>query len=499
MSMHADEDSDEVIVPRKRSNKEDFSLAETVEGRASPKGNGSQPAAVRTLSREAASIGLAAVRQAARQSRGVRFTALLHHITIDLLRQSYSALKHDAAPGIDGETWQSYGEKLEEKLKDLHERVHRGSYRSHPAKRSYIPKADGSRRPLSIWCLEDKIVQQAVVTVLGAIYEEDFVGFSYGFRSGRSQHDALDALHAGIYRRQVNWVLDADIQGFFDAMAHSWIIRFLEHRIADKRILRLVAKWLRAGIVEDGRVTRSERGAPQGAVISPILANVYLHYVYDLWVHRWRRIKASGDMIVIRYADDMIVGFQHEHEAKAFLEDVKERMRAFELALHPDKTRLIRFGRHAAKQRQMRGEGKPETFDFLGFTHFCTRSRKWGSFVIGRKTSKKRMVRRLQVVKVELRRRMHDSIVRTGAWVEQMLQGHLNYFAVPGNDPCLWWFFNEVRWRWLKSLKRRSQRAYLNWDAFTRLTDCFFPPIRISHPQPLHRFDARTRGRSPVR
>ena len=289
MSMHADEDSDEVIVPRKRSNKEDFSLAETVEGRASPKGNGSQPAAVRTLSREAASIGLAAVRQAARQSRGVRFTALLHHITIDLLRQSYSALKHDAAPGIDGETWQSYGEKLEEKLKDLHERVHRSSYRSHPAKRSYIPKADGSRRPLSIWCLEDKIVQQAVVTVLGAIYEEDFVGFSYGFRSGRSQHDALDALHAGIYRRQVNWVLDADIQGFFDAMAHSWIIRFLEHRIADKRILRLVAKWLRAGIVEDGRVTRSERGAPQGAVISPILANVYLHYVYDLWVHRWRR------------------------------------------------------------------------------------------------------------------------------------------------------------------------------------------------------------------
>jgi RNA-directed DNA polymerase len=335
MSMHADEDSDEVVVPTKRSNKEDLSLAEIVEGRASPKGNGSQPAAVRTLSREAASTGLAAVRRAARESRDVRFTALLHHITIDLLKQSYIALKHDAAPGIDGATWQTYGENLEEKLKDLHERVHRGSYRVHPAKRSYIPKTDGSKRPLSVWCLEDKIVQQAVVTVLEAIYEEDFVGFSYGFRLGRSPHDELDALHAGIYRREVNWVLDADIQGFFDAMAHSWIIRFLEHRIADKRILRLVAKWLKVGIVEDGRVTRGERGAPQGAVISPILANVYLHYVYDLWVHRWRRTKASGDMIVIRYADDTIVGFQHEHEAKAFLDDLKDRMRAFELALHP--------------------------------------------------------------------------------------------------------------------------------------------------------------------
>ena len=368
MSTHADEDSDEVVVPAKRSNKEDLSSAEIVEGRASPKGNGGQPAAVRTLSREAASTGLAAVRQAARQSRDVRFTALLHHITIDLLRQSYIALKHDAAPGIDGVSWQSYGENLEEKLKDLHERVHRGSYRAGPAKRSYIPKADGSKRPRSIWCLEDKIVQQAVVTVLEAIYEEDFVGFSYGFRPGRSQHNALDALQAGTYRRQVNWVLDADIQGFFDAMAHTWIIRFLEHRIADKRILRLVAKWLKVGIVEDGRVTRGERGAPQGAVISPILANIYLHYVYDLWVHRWRRTKASGDMTVIRYADDTIVGFQHEHEAKAFFEELKERMRAFELALHPDKSRLIRFGRHAAKQRQMRGEGKPETFDFLGFS-----------------------------------------------------------------------------------------------------------------------------------
>ena len=282
-------------------------------------------------------------------------------------------------------------------------------------------------------------------------------------------------------------------------MSHSWIIRFLEHRIADKRILRLVAKWLKVGIVEDGRVTRGTRGAPQGAVVSPILANVYLHYVYDLWAHRRRQTKASGDMIVIRYADDTIVGFQHEHEAKAFLHDLQERMRAFELALHPDKTRLIRFGRYAAKQREKLGEGKPETFDFLGFTHFCTRSRRWGSFVIGRKTIKKRLRAKLKAIKVELRKSMHNPIAKTGAWVKQMLQGHLNYFAVSGNDKSLWWFFKEVRWLWLKSLRRRSQNARLSWERFNRLVDRFFPPIKVLHPLPCHRFDAKTRGRSPVR
>jgi group II intron reverse transcriptase/maturase len=350
MNMHADENSDGVIVPKKRPNKEGVPSAEAVEGRTPPKGNGGETAAARTLRRDTASNGLIAVRRAARQSKSVRFTALLHHITIDLLKQSYLSLERDSAPGVDGVRWQTYGENLEEKLKELHDKVHRGSYRARPARRTYIPKADGSKRPLSIVCLEDKIVQQAVATVLEAIYEEDFLGFSYGFRSGRGQHDALDALHVGILRKQVNWVLDADIRGFFDAMAHSWIIRFLEHRIADKRILRLIAKWLKVGTVEDGRRTRGTGGAPQGAVISPILANVYLHYVFDLWAHRWRLTKASGDMIVLRYADDTIVGFQHEHEARTFLDELKERMRLFELALHPDKTRLIRFGRHAAKQ-----------------------------------------------------------------------------------------------------------------------------------------------------
>jgi group II intron reverse transcriptase/maturase len=483
----------------KRPNKEGLPSAEAVEGRTSPKGNGGETAAVRTLRRDAASNGLVAVRQAARQSKSVRFTALLHHITVDLLRQSYLSLERDSAPGTDGVMWQAYGEGLEAKLTELHDRIHKGSYRARPARRTYIPKADGLQRPLSIWCLEDKIVQQAVVSVLEAIYEEDFVGFSYGFRPGRGQHDALDALHVGILRRQVNWVLDADIQGFFDAMSHSWVIRFLEHRIGDKRILRLVAKWLKVGIVEDGRVTRTSRGAPQGAVISPILANVYLHYVYDLWAHRWRQTKASGDMIVVRYADDTIVGFQHEHEARAFLYDLQERMRAFELALHPNKTRLIRFGRYAAKQREKLGEGKPETFDFLGFTHFCTRSRRRDSFVIGRKTIKKRLRAKLKAIKVELRRSMHNPIAKTGAWVKQMLQGHLNYFAVSGNDKSLWLFFNEVKWLWLKSLRRRSQNARLSWEKFTRLVDRFFPPIKVLHPLPCHRFDARTRGRSPLR
>ena len=499
MNMHADEKSDEGIRPEKRPNKGSLLLAEAVEERTSPEGNGGQAAAVRTQRRAAASNGLTGVRQAARHSKSERFTALLHHITIDILKRSYFALKRNAAPGIDGVTWRAYGEDLDEKLKDLHARVHKGSYRARPAKRTRIPKADGSKRPLSVWCLEDKIVQQAVVCVLEAIYEEDFVGFSYGFRPGRGQHDALDALHVGILRRRVNWVFDADIQGFFDAMSHDWIMRFLKHRIADKRILRLIAKWLKVGIVEDGRVTRCSRGAPQGAVISPILANVYLHYAYDLWVHRWRRTTATGDVVVIRYADDTIVGFQHEYEARAFLEDLKERLRLFDLTLHPVKTRLIRFGRHAIKQRERLGEGKPETFDFLGFTHFCTRSRKWGSFVIGRKTIKKRMIATLRSIKMELRRRMHDPIAKTGAWVERVLKGHLNYFAVSGNDPSLWWFFNEVRWRWLKTLKRRSQKAFLNWERFTSLTDRYFPPIRVRHPLPCHRFDAKTRGRSPVR
>jgi len=362
-----------------------------------------------------------------------------------------------------------------------------------------IPKADGTERPLSILCLEDKIVQQAVVSVLEAIYEPEFLGFSYGFRPGRSQHDALDALSAGIYRKRVNWVLDADIQGFFDAMEHDWILRFLQHRIADKRLLRLITKWLKVGTIHEGRHELSSRGTPQGAVISPILANVYLHYVFDLWANHWRQDKASGDVLMVRYADDLVLGFEYEGEAKAFLAEMRERLQVFGLKLHPEKTRLIQFGRRAINDRKRQGLGKPETFDFLGFTHFCTTSRTQGWFVIGRKTIKKRMRARLQFIKQELRRRLHASIYETGMWLRRVLQGYLNYFAVSGNDQSLWAFYYRVRCYWLKALRRRSQKAFLSWSQFMRLTGGFFPRIRLLHPLPLTRFDARTRRRSPVR
>jgi len=503
MNKNVDEKSDSVILPMKPSNKEGLPSAEMVEGRTLPEGNSDQTAAVRTQCREAASNGLMAVRQAAlrfkTQAEGeMRFSALLHHITVELLEQSYFALKRKAAPGIDGVRWQAYGEGLNESLKELHQRIHRGSYRAKPARRTMIPKADGTERPLSILCLEDKIVQQAVVSVLKAIYEPEFLGFSYGFRAGRSQHDALDALSTGIYRKRVNWVLDADIQGFFDAMSHDWLLRFLRHRIADRRLLRLITKWLKVGTIHDGRHELSNRGTPQGAVISPILANVYLHYVFDLWANRWRQEKASGDVLMIRYADDLVLGFEHEGEVKAFLAEMGERLQMFGLTLHPEKTRLIQFGRRAINDRKRQGLGKPETFDFLGFTH-CTISRKRGKFVIGRTTIRKRMLAQLKLLKREFRRRLHAPIYETGIWLRRVLQGYLNYFAVSGNDRSLWQFYNRVRCYWLKALRRRSQKAFISWSQFMRLTSGFFPRIRVLHPLPLTRFDARTRRRSPVR
>ncbi len=494
-----DEKSDNVILPTKQSNKEDQSSAETVEGRTLPEGNSEQTTGVRTQRRVSPSSGLLAVRRAAQTRKEEQFTALLHHITIELLEQSYYALKRGAAAGVDGVTWHAYGEGLSESLEDLHHRIHRGSYRAKPARRTVIPKADGSARGLSILSLEDKIVQQAVVFILEAIYEPDFLGFSYGFRPGRGQHDALDALSTGLYRKRVNWVLDADIQGFFDAMDHDWMLRFLQHRIADRRLLRLINKWLKVGTVQDGQHEMSELGTPQGAVISPILANVYLHYVFDLWAQAWRRRDADGDMVIVRYADDTVIGFEHERAARGFLVAMRGRLGEFGLKLHPDKTRLIQFGRGAISDRKRQGLGKPETFDFLGFTHLCTRSRKNGAFVVGRKTIRKRMRARLQYIKRELRRRMHDSIKETGQWLRRVLQGYLNYFAVSGNQRPLYVFFTQVRWYWIRALRRRSQKGYLNWKTFVRRTKRFFPPIRLLHPHPVVRFDARTRRRSPVR
>jgi RNA-directed DNA polymerase len=427
------------------------------------------------------------------------FTALMHHIDVQLLQECYYKLKRNAAPGIDGLSWASYGEKLDERLILLHKEIHQGSYRARPARRVHIPKADGSQRPLSILCIEDKIVQQAVVEVLQAIYETDFMGFSYGFRPGRGQHDALDALQAALYRKQVNWILDADIRKFFDSMDHDWTLRFLQHRVGDKRLLRLIRKWLKVGVAEDGKRVEQEIGAPQGAVISPILANIYLHYVYDLWINQWRKHNATGDIIVIRYADDTILGFQYKRDADSLLKLLESRLAGFSLSLHPAKTRLLQFGRYAQERRAKNGKGKPETFDFLGFTHYCSRAIKNGWFKVVRKTVARRMRVQLQEVKTELRRRLHRPVPETGRWLGQIIRGHMAYYAVPDNIGSVSSFVYHVRWLWYRALCRRSQRRRMNWTRFNKICERFFPPVRIMHPQPLHRFDAKTRERSPVR
>ena len=416
---HAPEESDRAIVPMNQSNKEEQSSAEAGEERVRAKENIVQSNTSPTQSGERVSQGLSGVREAAKERKQERFTALLHHVSVDLLRDSFYALKRQAAPGVDGVTWQEYETGLEGRLTDLHSRVHRGAYRAQPSRRVYIPKADGRQRPLGIAALEDKIVQQAVVTILNQIYEVDFQGFSYGFRPGRSPHQALDALTVGIQRKRVNWVLDADIRGFFDNMSHEWTMKFVEHRVADRRILRLIQKWLKAGVSEDGQWSETKVGTPQGAVISPLLANVYLHYVFDLWVEAWRKKVATGDVIVVRYADDLVVGFENRTEAERFLEEFRERLAKFGLELHPEKTRLIEFGRFAAQDREKRGEGKPETFTFLGFTHYCGKRRSNGAFTVWRKTAKKRMVAKLQAIKAELRRRMHEPTADVGAWLQR--------------------------------------------------------------------------------
>src|SRR3984893_8238279 len=384
------EESHSGILPMNHSNNDGTSPAESGEGRPLIKENAGQPNTYPTQSGKGVSQGLAGVRKAARENKEMKFTALLHHLTVDLLRESFHSLKRKAAPGVDGVTWHEYEDGLEDRLTDLHDRVHRGAYRVQPSRRVYIPKADGRQRPLGIASLEDKIVQQAVVTILNQIYEVDFRGFSYGFRPGRSPHQALDALNVGIDPKRVNWILDADIRGFFDHLSHEWMMKFVEHRVADRRILRLIGKWLKAGVSEEGKWSKTTPGTPQGAVISPLLANVYLHYVFDLWVEAWRRKVASGEMVFVRYADDLVVGFERREDAERFLSEFQQRLANFALELHPEKTRLIEFGRFAQVNRQQRGEGKPETFTFLGFTHYCATNSK-GPFVFRRRTVPQRM------------------------------------------------------------------------------------------------------------
>ncbi len=424
--MNGQEKSDPAVVATKSANKAGRPGAERMEPRAGAEGNAGQPRTDRTQNRAAVSPGLGRIRQAAKDRREERFTSLLHHIDVALLEQAYHWLKRDAAPGVDGMTWAEYGDGLADRLAELHQRVHRGSYRAQPSRRTFIPKPDGRQRPLGIASLEDKIVQCAVVEVLNAIYEADFLGFSYGFRPGRGQHDALDALAAGIGSQAVNWILDADIKGFFDNISHEWMMRFLEHRIGDRRVLRLIRKWLMAGVVEDDVRQRSTKGTPQGAVISPLLANIYLHYVYDLWGQQWRRRHARGAMIVVRYADDTVVGFEHRADAERFLAELRIRMAEFALELHPDKTRLIEFGRNAAADRTARGVGKPETFDFLGFTHICSRSRR-GGFQLARHTRRDRKMAKLLEITEDLRRRWHQDVAEQGAWLGSVVRGFFAY------------------------------------------------------------------------
>jgi group II intron reverse transcriptase/maturase len=494
--MHVAGESDSPIVPEKPANNSGAPpLAEPVEGRGLTKENVRQTLQRRTPGRnksgkplERRSRGLPGVRETARKDREVRFTNLFHHLTPELLKTSFFELKKQAAPGVDGQTWSDYAEGLEERIADLHDRLHRGAYRAQPSKRTYIPKLDGRLRPLGIAALEDKIVQQATRTILECIYEQDFLGFSYGFRPGRSQHRALDALYVGITKRKVNWIIDADIRGFFDNIQHEWLMKFLEHRIADPRMLRLLKKWLRAGVSEDGQWSPTTVGTPQGAVISPLYANVFLHYVLDLWIQQWRGRHARGEVTIVRYADDFVIGFREESDARRCLADLKERFAKFGLELHPEKTRLIEFGRYAEERRAKRGLGPPETFDFLGFTHISGKTLR-GDFTIHRRTARKKFQAKLADLQAKLKKRMHHDLTEVGAWLHGVIRGWYQYYAVPGNYDRLRQFRTVLQKMWLRTLRRRSQRGCrFTWAHFAKVCQGWLPTPKILHPYPNVRF-----------
>lgn len=494
--------SDRPVRPGKLANKGAGAPvpAERVEERGLTKENSQQQTNHRAQDRERLRNALQRVRQVAERDQEEKFTTLWHHVyDVGRLRETYFGLKRTAAPGVDRMTWQEYGEGLESNLEDLSARLKRGAYRARPVRRVYIPKPDGRQRPLGVTALEDKIVQSATVQVLNAVYETDFLGFSYGFRRGRGQHDALNALHVGLRQKKVNWVLDADIRGFFDAIDHEWLMKFLGHRIADQRVHRHVKKWLNAGVLEKGRVERADEGTPQGGSISPLLANIYLHYALDLWAHDWRKRQSHGDVIIVRYADDFVVGFQHRSEAERFLRELRQQLERFRLELHPEKTRLIEFGRFAEENRKRRGERKPETFDFLGFTHACSKTRD-GRFTILRRTMRKRLRGKLAELRIELRRRMHLPIRKVGRWLRRVVNGHYQYYGVPLNSACLaafWWHLTRM---WRQVLSRRSQRGKLTWPRMRQLVQAYIPKPTICHPWPASSLlCVNICGRSPVR
>ena len=485
--MYDHEKSDFAIVAGKPTNKAGATAAEPVEPRAGTERNAGEQSTHRAQDRERVAQALERVRQAARQRKKERFTALLHHINIASLRLAFFALKRDAAPGVDGVMWRTYEADLDRNLTDLHSRVQRGAYRALPSRRTYIPKADGKQRPLAVAALEDKIVQRATVAVLNCIYEEEFLGFSYGFRPKRGQHDALDALVVGNTSGRVNFIFDADVASFFDSVSQNWLVRFVEHRIGDKRIIRLIRKWLKAGVLEDGVVTVGEIGTGQGSVISPLLANIYMHYVFDLWANRWRQHEAQGDLVIVRYADDFVVGFEHEADARRFWDALRARLEEFALSLHPDKTRLIEFGRHATDRRARAGLGKPETFKFLGFVFICGKTRR-GQFLVHRRSRRDRMRTKLTEIKKELRKRMHQPIPEQGRWLAQVVRGYFAYHAVPTNGLRISAFRYHVVKYWLRTLRRRSQKDRFTWERIKRLANDWLPQPRTLHPWPSARF-----------
>jgi RNA-directed DNA polymerase len=486
--MNGSQKSDSSIRPEKPTNKAGKSAAESVEERDGIKRNAELQSTDRTQSRAAVDHAQHRIREAVKRNSTEKLTALLHHINVDVLCWAFLQLRKDASSGVDKMTWADYAKGLEERLTDLHRRVHTGAYRAQPSRRVYIPKADGRQRPLGIAALEDKIVQQALVAILTPIYEAEFLGFSYGFRPGRSQHDALDALAFGIKAKKICWIVDADVSQFFDALSHEWLIKFMEHRIADRRVIRLVNKWLRAGVYEEGQRLETSEGVPQGAPISPLLANIYLHHAYDQWVNQWRKRHAQGDMIVVRYADDSVTGFRYRRDAEKFLADLQTRLAKFSLSLHPEKTRLIEFGKYAAERRGNRGLGKPETFDFLGMTHICGKKKDGKGFQLLRKTARKRMKTKLREIKEELRRHMHATVDEQGRWLGQVMRGYFAYYAVPTNGAALSAFRHHVIVRWLRVLRRRSQRGRITWKKMQRYVDLYLPKARILHPWPDERF-----------
>lgn len=484
--MNRPEKSYRLVVPVRPANKAGRPVAESVEGRGLAKGNLPQSTTNRIQGRSNVHRALERIRRAAKREKGkeVKFTSLLHHIySVDMLREAYYSLERNADPGVDGETWQHYGEALEDKLRDLSERLTRGGYRARPVRRAYVPKADGRQRPIGVPALEDKVVQRATAAVLNGIYETEFLGFSYSFRPGRSQHHALAALDKAIMETRVNYVLDADLQDYFGTIDWDWLIRFVEHKIGDKRVVRLIRNWLRAGVLEDGVWTQEVEGTPQGGSISPLMSNVYLHYVFDLWVQQWRKKRAHGDVVVVRFADDFIVGFQRWSDAEQFVRDLKDRFQRFNLTLHPEKTRLIEFGRFAAQSRQQRGLGRPETFDFLGFTHSCGKTRN-GKYTVLHQTTKARMRAKLTEVHRELRRRFHLPIPEVGRWLQSVVSGHFRYYGVTGNSRALSVFRQQVAWLWHRCLERRSHKAHVPWEKMARLRKRWLPLVRIYHTFP---------------